>query len=93
MSVNVVDGMLTFQGEKASGCSGLNTLIVEVPFTTKIAGLVGLIVSFFPPAGVGFYTLVVGFLAEDFVRSLKVQAVFHPEREGDSHRSRDAGGQ
>lgn len=30
MSVNVVDGMLTFQGEKASGCSGLNTLIVEV---------------------------------------------------------------
>jgi len=51
MSVNVVDGMLTFQGEKASGCSGLNTLIVEVPFTTKIAGLVGL---FFFPTGVVF---------------------------------------
>ena len=30
MSVNVVDGMLTFQGEKASGCSGLNSIIVEV---------------------------------------------------------------
>jgi len=54
MSVNVVDGMLTFQGEKASGCSGLNTLIVEVPFTTKIAGLVGLIVYFSSPTGVVF---------------------------------------
>ena len=45
MSVNVVDGMLTFQGEKASGCSGLNTLIVEVPFTTKL--LIGWVDCFF----------------------------------------------
>lgn len=38
MSVNVVDGMLTFQGEKASGCSGLNTLIVEVPDKKLLIG-------------------------------------------------------